>query len=422
MKKFKKIVTALTVLTLSVMVSTAAFAADDSIKLNLNGKAVTFTADNKPIIIDGSTMFQLKAMFDLLNTDDSYTLDWEEDSKMATFKNAETEVKIWTGNGEAEVNGKKVKINGTIPTIVEDRLYVPFRFIMESFGLTVNWNGANKTIGAMDAETLDKVAGLMTGYSEQTDEKSKVYMEFSMDMDMTVEAEDVAGGISVAMGGVIEQDMANKYQHMKVDMSMDMGALGKVEQKTEMYDDGVNSYTSTDGVEFVKGASTLALMDEDFIEKLKSQLDFNAAADLEKDSYAGMLIKNDVAGNYVLDGSIIIPDDMFQKLMGAVSDGMGMGDVMSGVTVSIPEPIYFMYVINKDTGALMSMKMDYKANITMDVEGVKTTTVVTYKVSIPKVDMNATFTSAVPESVTSGAVSGAVPTEATDTVTVPSAE
>jgi len=50
----------------------------------------------------------------------------------------------------------------TVPVIIQNRTYVPIRFIIEQFGYSVEWNGEERIV------TITKVDGGNTGWSEPT--------------------------------------------------------------------------------------------------------------------------------------------------------------------------------------------------------------------------------------------------------------
>jgi len=93
-----------------------------------------------------------------LNPDHGVTyecaIDWDGDERKATFSLPEIEfsdklsyeakkVELWLGNPTAKINGVETPIDknnpNVKPDIIDDRLFVPVRFIAEAFGAEVIW-------------------------------------------------------------------------------------------------------------------------------------------------------------------------------------------------------------------------------------------------------------------------------------------
>jgi hypothetical protein len=61
----------------------------------------------------------------------------------------DTELVLTIGSPTARVNGAIVPIDtdpNVVPIIINSRTMLPFRFIAEQLGATVEWNGATRTV------------------------------------------------------------------------------------------------------------------------------------------------------------------------------------------------------------------------------------------------------------------------------------
>ena len=135
MKKILSIILAV-VMVLSSL--TFVMAADD-IKITINGEAKKF--DVMPQIIEGRTLVPMRAIFEALGAE----VGWDDATKTATGKTASTTVALTIDNKEAKVNGKAVALD--VPAqIIESRTMVPARFVAESLGCKVDWDGNTKTV------------------------------------------------------------------------------------------------------------------------------------------------------------------------------------------------------------------------------------------------------------------------------------
>ncbi len=135
MKKILSIILAVMMIfgTMSVVM-----AADD-IKITINGEAKTF--DVMPQIIEGRTLVPMRGIFEALGAE----VGWDDATKTASGKTATTTVALTIDNKEAKVNGKAVTLD--VPAqIIDSRTMVPARFVAESLGCKVDWDGTTKTV------------------------------------------------------------------------------------------------------------------------------------------------------------------------------------------------------------------------------------------------------------------------------------
>ena len=113
--------------------------AEDEIKVIVNGNALVM--DQNPIIVEGRTLVPLRAIFEALGA----KVGWDDESKCATGILNDKTVSLTINNTVAKVNGSDVTLD--VPAqIVNSRTLVPVRFISESLGADVDWNGDTKTV------------------------------------------------------------------------------------------------------------------------------------------------------------------------------------------------------------------------------------------------------------------------------------
>ena len=96
--------------------------------------------DVAPIIVSSRTMLPVRYVAEALGA----TVVWDGDTSTATITTAGTELKITVGASEAVVNGQAVRLDS--PAFIENsRTYMPVRFVAETLGATVAWDGATST-------------------------------------------------------------------------------------------------------------------------------------------------------------------------------------------------------------------------------------------------------------------------------------
>ncbi len=79
-------------------------------------------------------------------------VEWDDKVRKVTIKKSATEnnsailIELWIGNKVAKVNLKSVELDVAPVIVPPGRTMVPLRFISESFGSSVEWDGINKKI------------------------------------------------------------------------------------------------------------------------------------------------------------------------------------------------------------------------------------------------------------------------------------
>ena len=111
----------------------------DKIRVTLNGRELTLDAD--PIIADDTTLIPLRNVLEELGL----TVDWDGDTQTVTAVKDDVNLSLQIGSTKAKANGKDMTLL-TAPIISNERTLVPIRFIAESLGLNVDWNGDMKTV------------------------------------------------------------------------------------------------------------------------------------------------------------------------------------------------------------------------------------------------------------------------------------
>lgn len=99
--------------------------------------------DVPPMIIDDRTLVPVRGVFEALGIN----VEWNGETRTVTALSADgnTSVSLGIGSKTAVVNGVETEID--VPAqIVNDRTLVPVRFIVQSLGCKVSWNGELRTV------------------------------------------------------------------------------------------------------------------------------------------------------------------------------------------------------------------------------------------------------------------------------------
>ena len=145
MKKF----IAMLLTTAALFGTGAAIAADNEPTVYLNGEQMTF--DVNPFIEDGRTLVPMRAIFEAVGA--SVTWD-EEDRTVHAIREKDGEVSLVSlqiDSAAAFVNSGAKELD--VPAkIVDDRTFVPLRFVIESLGERVEWDADNYAVKITTAQ------------------------------------------------------------------------------------------------------------------------------------------------------------------------------------------------------------------------------------------------------------------------------
>lgn len=89
----------------------------------------------------GRTMVPLRFVSESLG----FTVTWEAKTRQVTIRGAGREVSLRIGQSRAVVDGREKRLD-TVPVIYRNRTMVPLRFVAETFGLEVDWEGSTRTV------------------------------------------------------------------------------------------------------------------------------------------------------------------------------------------------------------------------------------------------------------------------------------
>ncbi len=113
--------------------------AGKGIRVMINNAHVGFT--DAPYVKDNRTMVPLRAISENLGAQ----VNWiSSESRIDMVRNSDA-IKLWIGKKEASKNGQTLSID-VAPEVVNDRTFVPLRFIAEAFGASVNWDDVTQTV------------------------------------------------------------------------------------------------------------------------------------------------------------------------------------------------------------------------------------------------------------------------------------
>lgn len=116
-----------------------------------------FKFDTPPVIKGGRTLIPVRAITEGLGAELSYN----QETKVVTITKGDTVIELTLGSTTAIVNGEEVQLD-TNASIVNNRTYVPLRFVMETFKLNVEWDKDTETIEITEGTDETASGGAIT--------------------------------------------------------------------------------------------------------------------------------------------------------------------------------------------------------------------------------------------------------------------
>ena len=145
MKKALKVLTASAVM--AGLLGAPAMAAP-STDIYYNDKLLDTT---QPVLnVDGRTMLAFRDLFENLDGD----VNWDAEKRVASVTYGKTTIHLLPDNGAAQINGVPQALD-VGPQIINDRVYLPLRFVAQSLGGTVDYTQAKDGSATIQIYTID---------------------------------------------------------------------------------------------------------------------------------------------------------------------------------------------------------------------------------------------------------------------------
>lgn len=137
--KMKKFISLVSAVTLAISSITCASAADEGIKVYLEGSKINF--DVQPQTINNRTMVPIRAIFEAMGAN----VTWDDATQTAVSTKDDTTVKMTLNSTTEYINDTAYTMDVT-PVIIDGRTLAPARYVAEAFGYYVNWDEMTKSV------------------------------------------------------------------------------------------------------------------------------------------------------------------------------------------------------------------------------------------------------------------------------------
>ncbi|QGG48966.1 copper amine oxidase N-terminal domain-containing protein [Heliorestis convoluta] len=127
------------ILIIILLVASSSLVSANDISVSVNGESIVL--EQSPIIEHGRTLVPLRAIFEALGAE----VTWNGETRTVTGTKDDIVINLQIENTIAIVNNQEVSLD--VPAmIMNGRTLVPLRFIAESLGAEVSWDGKNRVV------------------------------------------------------------------------------------------------------------------------------------------------------------------------------------------------------------------------------------------------------------------------------------
>ena len=351
----KRILAVVLVLTM-VMTPFTSFA-EEGPKVNIDSKPIEFTVDSGIPFIDVND----RSLVPLRLTMETYgaEVEWNADTSTAILKKDGIVVEVPVGENYILRNGEKVSID-TESVNKNDRIYLPIRAVVESFGSQIQWDPATQTVNIV-SESIDAKKSILDAYAKNYEWES---YDIEMKMNMTMPIPDIGGSVDMNM----DMDMTVFMNPIKIkstaNMAMDMGGMQMDQSLMEMYitmeEDTISTYIGTyeeDGnIAWVKTVDENELYSE--FMNLEANKELNAASIKDAKFLGSDTINNRSLQKFEVTTSF----DTYNEIMGGYMDMLSVSesaeDLMALDMLMNLDDIVFIIYIDESTGEIARYEMD----------------------------------------------------------------
>ena len=129
----------LSIFIITIIICNLTVFASGDISIYLDGKAVS--CDPPPMIINNRTMIPVRAVFEAMGAG----VEWVDNTRTVKIKYKDIVIEMTIDSDSAIVNGVGAKMDSPA-VIVSGRTLIPLRFVGETIGATVSWDGDSRTV------------------------------------------------------------------------------------------------------------------------------------------------------------------------------------------------------------------------------------------------------------------------------------
>ncbi|MGI6668868.1 MAG: DUF6612 family protein [Acetivibrionales bacterium] len=388
-----KVKTLLLTLFLTIFLSTGSvFAAETvqapnpvevpDIRIVMDGRLERF--EKVPVSVNNSTMLPFRELLVKLGVpnDDGHII-YNHDKKSVTVWYGQTKIYLLIGQNEAFVNDEPISLNAA-PILYKGSTYVPLRFLAETMGKKVIWDGETRTVRICDAEKYENVKKILDKSAEESAKVKKMKMDINMTGDL--KSGDTNFDIALDVSSLV--DTLNKRMHIKA-----QAYVNELQISTEAYCADNSLYILNP---LLGSWSEMIFTDMEYSMMFEKQ-DGNIVIDNNDYLYTALNQLDSKHDDEILLSGNVYLYDLIEKVF--AQQGLDYaGDIGDDIEF---DDLAVEISINRDTYLMNYIKIDLK--ITQRASGITDETAVNFSVKLAS-NYDEDFTITVPEDVIENAV------------------
>lgn len=158
-----------------------------------------------PVIVNERTLLPVRTVVEEMGG----MVDWEADTRTAVLNYGDKEIRLVIDSKTAYLNGSSTELD-TAPEIINGRTMLPIRFIAESFGFAVEWDGDTQTVTI--SKTANSTETAMPTGTPEADESNAIVVYFSRAGEQYGVGVVEKGNTAVIADMIIDATGADKFE------------------------------------------------------------------------------------------------------------------------------------------------------------------------------------------------------------------
>jgi hypothetical protein len=353
------------------------------IKIIIDGKAAAYK--DVPLSVSNRTMLPLREILTNLGVaNDDEHIVWDNLQKSVTIYKDNVKIFLKVGSTEAFVNDAPITLDVAPLGYINQRVYIPARFVSQALGKKVLWDGATKAVFIRDEAEYNEVKEIL----DKSDAAMKEIEKYRLKMKLNSTTSNENMNLGTDMN--ISADVDNKNKRMYMGMEIVMVGMN---MKIESYFADNATYTYNP---FTDGWQKQTLPEDEYTELFGEN---GTALILASNDFlaAGLAINESEAQDEILLKGDVYMNELLEKAAGSDMSEFNF----DGNPTEYQYDRYNMEIcLDKATYRIKKMSMEIQA-ATIDEE---TRMVIGTSFNLEYSDYNGKFTITVPEEVKKKAV------------------
>lgn len=363
------------------------------VKIVIDGQIGNYT--DVPLVVNNRTMLPLREVLTNLGVqnDDEHII-WNNIKKSITIVSETKTIVLEVGNKIARVNDDEVMLD-VAPIIYSknNRTYIPARFLAESLGKKVIWDGSSTSVLIRDEQSFNEISSILSKTNDAMEQINKY--KFSMDYDFNID--DGEEAIDSKISATVQMDIEKKTMYMNMLMN-----LGEIEDVPMIF--SVESYqvdhTSYSKVSFFS-INDQWIKSELSDEEVSMSFEYNSNIDsIEPNDAlcAGLVLDDSTNGNEIVLKGDVYYDEYFKQALSSLSS---ITDEDNSTIDYELDKFHIEMTVDKNTYELSNMILVFGVTV-FEQDG--TQNKVDIKMNLTYSDYNGNFEIVVPQEVINNAI------------------